>query len=160
MDSETGPPAAPTRAQRLLLVTGSAGLLLAMATDAVAVLGRHTGFHLLGSIEAFQVAAVVALSSAVLLASLYDRHATVDLLVGRASDRVKFILAQTGRLTLIVTFALLAYGSIWVASDLWPTHEMTEMLGIPIAPFRIVWILACIGAMAHFAAQFVRKARG
>jgi len=149
----------PQMRRSVLLAIGSAGLLVAMAADAIAVLGRHVGFTLPGSIEVFQVAAVVALSTAILLASLNDRHASVDLLVGRASPRFGKILFLTGRLALALTFMLLCAGSIWVSADLWTTAEMTELLAIPLRPFRIFWI-ACSGAVAaHFALQFVRGLR-
>ncbi|CAN5339252.1 hypothetical protein BH09PSE4_BH09PSE4_02060 [soil metagenome] len=143
----------------VLLGIGSAGLLLAMAADAVAVLGRHIGFTLPGSIEAFQMCAVVALSVSILLASLTDRQAAVDLLIGRASPRARHVLFLTGRFALVVTFALLCAGSIWVSTDLWPTREMTEVLAIPLRPFRLVWI-ACSGAVAvHFAIELMRAMR-
>lgn len=143
----------------VLLATGSAGLLTAMATDAVAVLGRHVGFTFPGAIEIFQVAAVVALSSAILLASLNDRHAAVDLIMTRASERVRRTLMRIGRLALFLAFALLCAGSAWVSADLWATHEMTELLAIPLLPFRLVWIISCALATAHFAAEFVRSLR-
>lgn len=158
--SDVEEPAVQAEAPRpVLLAIGSAGLLVAMGADALAVLGRHIGFTLPGSIEVFQVAAVVALSVAILLASLNDRHAAVDLLVGRASPRLGKILFLTGRLTLALTFMLLCAGSIWVSADLWSTREMTELLAIPLRPFRLFWI-ACSGAVAvHFAVQFVRGLR-
>lgn len=159
MDNTAGPPDAPSRVQRFLIFTGSAGLLLAMATDAIAVLGRHAGFAVIGSIEIFQVSIVVALSSAVLMVSLMNRHATVDLIVGRASDGTKHVLAQIGRVALALTFGLVAFGSAWVAADLWPTTEMTELLSIRIAPFRLIWIAACTIAAIHFAVEFVKGMR-
>ncbi|MEO9129636.1 MAG: TRAP transporter small permease subunit [Sphingomonas sp.] len=155
----TNPPRESMAARKVLLALGSAGLLTAMAADGVAVLGRHVGFTLPGSIEVFQLSAVVALSVAILLASLHDRHAAVDLIVGRASPRVGHALFLTGRLTLALTFALLCMGSIWVSADLWATHEMTEVLAIPLRPFRLFWIV-CSGAGAvHFAVQFARALR-
>ena len=129
---DANPPREGGAARTVLLGLGSAGLLTAMAADAVAVFGRHVGFTLPGSIEVFQVSAVVALSVAILLASLNDRHAAVDLMIGRASPRTRRALFLTGRLTLALTFALLCAGSIWVSADLWPTHEMTEALAIPL----------------------------
>lgn len=159
MDDAPGTPDAPRRGQTFLLVSGSAGLLTAMATDAIAVVGRHAGFAVIGSIEIFQVSVVVALSSAILFVSRMNRHATVDLVVGRASATVKRRLAQIGRLTLALTFGLIAAGSAWVASDLWPTSEMTELLSIRLAPFRAIWICACTLATVHFIAEFVREAR-
>lgn len=146
-------------ARTVLLSLGSAGLLIAMAADAVAVLGRHVGFTLPGSIEVFQVAAVVALSVAILLASLNDRHAAVDLMTNRASPRLQRGLFLGGRLALALTFALLCAGSIWVSADLWGTREMTEVLAIPLRPFRLFWIACSALAAVHFAAQFVKALR-
>ena len=159
--SEEGePPVAEAGRRRpLLLAIGSFGLLVTMTADAVAVLGRHTGFTLPGSIEVFQVAAVVALSVAILLAGLEDRHAAVDLVIGRASPRVARALFLTGRVTLALAFALLCAGSIWVSADLWSTREMTELLAIPLRPFRLFWILCCGAGAVHFTLQFIRALR-
>lgn len=145
--------------QRILLAIGSGGLLVAMAADAIAVLGRHIGFTFPGSIEIFQVAIVVGLSASILLASLADRHAAVDLIVTRASAGVRHRLVLVGRLALALTFALLFAGSAWVAADLWSTHEMTELLAIPLRPFRLVWIVACGLAALYFARAFVTEWR-
>ncbi|MES2044467.1 MAG: TRAP transporter small permease subunit [Pseudomonadota bacterium] len=128
--------------RRLLLALGSAALLLAMASDALAVLGRHAGFAVNGSIELFQVCAVIALSSAIVLATIDARHAAVDLLLGRVSDRGKVRLRLAGALASAAAFGLITAGSIWVAGDLWATREMTEQLGIPLLGFRLFWI-AC-----------------
>jgi len=148
-----------SRLRAILLGIGAAGMLVAMASDALAVLGRHVGFTLPGSIELFQVAAVVALSMAILLASLNDRHAAVDLLVGRASPRTARVLFLIGRLALTLAFTLLCAGSIWVSADLWSTHEMTEIRAIPLRPFRLFWILCSGAAALHFAAQFAKALR-
>jgi TRAP-type C4-dicarboxylate transport system permease small subunit len=144
----------PTPMRRLLLATGSAALLLAMASDALAVLGRHIGFAVNGSIELFQVCAVVALSSAILIATLDGRHAAVDLLLLRVPDCGKAWLRVLARAAGAVAFGLITIGSIWVAIDLWPTHEMTEQLGIPLRGFRLFWI-ACSGTVTLF---FLRMA--
>lgn len=157
---ETSQPRESGVAHKVLLLLGSAGLLIAMTADAVAVLGRHIGFTLPGSIEVFQVSAVIALSAAILLASLKDRHAAVDLMINRASPSLQRTLFLGGRLALSLTFALLCAGSIWVSADLWSTGEMTEVLAIPLRPFRLFWIL-CSGAVAvHFAMQFVKARFG
>ncbi|GAA0298507.1 hypothetical protein GCM10009087_05390 [Sphingomonas oligophenolica] len=153
---EASAPREAGAARTVLLVLGSAGLLTAMAADAVAVFGRHVGFTLPGSIEVFQVAAVVALSVAILLASLNDRHAAVDLMINRASPQLQRSLFLGGRLALALTFALLCAGSIWVSADLWDTGEMTEVLAIPVRPFRLFWILCSGVAAVHFAIQFAR----
>jgi TRAP-type C4-dicarboxylate transport system permease small subunit len=145
--------------QRILLFTGSCGLLTAMATDALAVLGRHTGFAVNGAIEIFQVCAVVALSSAILLATLTERHAMVDLLAGRLSDRAQHRLAIAGRLAAVLAFAVLTTGTAWVSADLGPTHEMTEQLAIPLLGFRLFWLVCCAAATVYSVVALVREVR-
>lgn len=159
MDVENHEPPRPGPVQRLLLVAGSAGLLLAMATDGLAVLGRHVGFAVNGAIEIFQVCAVIALSSAILLATLAERHAAVDLLAGRLSPGAQHALAIAGRLAALAAFIVLGFGSAWVSADLWTTHEITEQLAIPLRGFRLFWLIACCAAAVHSAVALVREVR-
>lgn len=149
----------PTAIRRLLLATGSAALLLAMAADALAVLGRHVGFAVNGAIEIFQVCAVVALSSAILIATLDRRHAAVDLLLLRAAPQARVWLDRLAAVASALAFGLVAIGSIWVALDLWPTHEMTEQLGIPLRGFRLYWIACCVVVTLFFLRAALRGKR-
>lgn len=148
------PPGGPWH--RVLLFAGAVGLLAAMATDALAVLGRHTGFALKGSIEIFQVCAVVAISAAILLATIADRHAHVDLITGLLSDRMQRVLDVAGRVATILAFSVLTVGSAWVAIELWPRHEITEALAIPLAGFRLFWVLCCLAGGAWSVRLLVR----
>jgi TRAP-type transport system small permease protein len=159
VSTEHQPSPRPGPLQRILLVTGSTGLLLAMVTDGLAVLGRHTGFAVNGAIEIFQVSAAVALSSAILLATLTERHAAVDLLSGRLSPRLQHVLAITGRLAALAGFIVLSAGSAWVSADLWPTHEMTEQLSIPLRAFRLFWLAACLIAVGYSLVALIREIR-
>jgi len=159
LEKNASEPPRPGPVQRLLLIAGSAGLLLAMATDGLAVLGRHVGFAVNGAIELFQVCAVIALSSAILLATLAERHAAVDLLAGRLPPRSQHWLAVAGRVAALAAFVILAVGSAWVSSDLWPMHEMTEQLAIPLRAFRLFWLAACVAAAVHSAIALVREVR-
>lgn len=148
-----------TKGQKLLVALGATGLFAAMGADGIAVLGRHAGFTLLGAIEIFQAALVMSLSCAVLLASVMERHAAVDLLLGRVPPTVRRRLAIIGRASLAVTFGLICAGSAWVAYELWGTHEMTEIIGIAVLPLRLIWTVACGLATLYFAVTFVRALR-
>jgi hypothetical protein len=66
---------------------GSAALLLAMSIDAVAVLGRHLGWPLLGAIELVQACIVLAASAAIIVATLRGAHARVHILTERLPER-------------------------------------------------------------------------
>lgn len=137
-------PDAPARGVGGVLITasfliGSAGLLVAMSTDALAVLGRHLGLPLLGSIEIVQACIVVAASSAMVGATLNRTHAEVHILTERLKPASRALLARISDLLSAAFAVVLVVGSVWIASDLWGGHERTELLHIPLAPLRIVW---------------------
>jgi hypothetical protein len=64
-----------------------------------------------------------------------------------------------GRSAAFLAFVILAAGSAWVSMDLWPTHEMTEQLAIPLRGFRLFWLAACIAAAIYSAVALVREVR-
>lgn len=142
---------------RLVFAVGSAGLLIAAGTDALAVLGRHVGFRLVGSIEVVQMAVVLIASAAVVGATLLRAHAAVHLLTSRLSAAAAARLAPIVSVLSAVAMAAIAAASIWIAADLWDGHEMTELLHLPIRPFRLVWAVAALVAAVVFLAQAIRR---
>jgi TRAP-type transport system small permease protein len=129
-----------------LFYLGAAALLFAMAVDAVAVLGRHIGTPLLGSIELMQAAILVAASAAIVSATMVNKHAVVHLLIDRLSPRARSIMDRIHAALCAIFFLALAAGSIWIALDLRGGHEESELLRIPYAPLRIISILSVLGA--------------
>ena len=127
-----------------------------MASDALAVAGRHVGRPFLGSIELVQAAIVVAASAAMVGATLNDGHAKVHILMERLSPPVRRRFQAVADLVSGVFFAALAVGSIWLVVDLWRGGEETELLGIPLKPLRLAWCASAILAAALFAARAVR----
>jgi TRAP-type C4-dicarboxylate transport system permease small subunit len=154
--SDPSAPATP-RPVAWLLTLGSAALLFAMSVDALAVLGRHLGIPLLGSIEMVQAAILVASSVAVVAATIADKHAVVHLLIQRVGPRTRAILARIHALLCVVFFLALAAGSVWIAYDLRGGYEQSELLGIPYAPLRIVSILSMLAAAAIYLAQLLKR---
>lgn len=122
-------------------VLGGAGLLAATATDAIAVAGRHTGLHLLGSIELVQAAVVLLTTSAMLITTICGGHASVHIVAERLSPSAAARLGRAASFVSGLTFLALAAGSFWVASDLWSGFEQTELLHIPLRWLRAVWVL-------------------
>jgi TRAP-type C4-dicarboxylate transport system permease small subunit len=136
---------------------GAAGLLVAMASDAVAVIGRHIGLPFLGSIELVQACVVVASSSAMVCATVLGAHATVHILMERVGARGRALLEAFGAGLGAVCFLALAIGSIWVARDLWGGHEQTELLTIPLMPLRLFWCASALLIAGLFTAKAVRS---
>ena len=147
----------PSGPEAWLFYPGAAALLFAMAADAVAVLGRHLGFPLLGSIELVQAAMLVASSAAILSATLADKHAVVHLLIDRLSPRTRLLMGRIHASLSSIFFLALGVGSIWIAMDLRSGHEESELLRIPYPPLRVVSILAVIGVALIYASRAVRR---
>jgi TRAP-type C4-dicarboxylate transport system permease small subunit len=135
-----------------LFYVGSCALLGAMAVDAAAVVGRHLGIPLLGSLEIVQALILIAASSAVVSATLANKHAAVHLLINRVSAPAKLWMKRINSILGVIFLLMLAAGTAWIARDLWGEHEQSELLHIPFAPLRI----ACLVALVLAAAILVR----
>jgi TRAP-type transport system small permease protein len=158
-DQEPQPDADPSDTRGPLLYIGAIGLLAAMLVDACAVIGRHIGLHLLGSIELVQAAILVASSASIVAATLARKHAVVHLLTNRASPAMRALLERVSALLGAVFFLLLVAGSAWIASDLWHGHEQSEVLRIPYAPLRLIGLAALLSAAGIQLVQAVRRRR-
>lgn len=131
-------------------------MLVATATDTLAVLGRNLGLPLVGSIEIVQAAVLVSGTAALVLATGSDEHARVKILTRRLMGAGRSGSRLLGALAAAVLFAALAAGSIWVAADLWPAGERSELLGIP---WRWLRLVANAGLLACAALSLVALAR-
>jgi TRAP-type C4-dicarboxylate transport system permease small subunit len=143
--------------RRGALGVGAVALLLAMATDALAVAGRHLGFTFLGAIEIFEACVVVAATSAIVIATIDRSHARVRILLEQVGMGVAGALDRAADLASAVAFLVLIAGSVWLASDLWNGHEVTEVLNLPVRWLRVLWIAGAVLATAIFAGQAVRR---
>jgi len=137
-----------------LFYLGGIALLLAMAVDTLAVLGRHIGIPFPGSIELVQAAILVASSAAILSATLANKHARVHLLMDRMKGRPLAVLKRIQTVFSVLFFCALAAGSIWIFADLWGGFEESEVLHIPFAPLRIVSIVSVLGVAFGFLRRF------
>lgn len=146
--------ATPPRAlYRVLVIAGGAALLAAMTVDVLALLGRHTGLPLLGSIELVQAAVLLSGACAIVVATLSRAHAVVHLLRERAGPRLRAALDRGNAVLGAGYFLALAFGSGWIARDLWHAHEASELLGIAYRPLRLAVIAAALAVAGILIAQ-------
>jgi TRAP-type C4-dicarboxylate transport system permease small subunit len=144
---------------RALVWVGGGALLVAMAADTLAMLGRHLQLPLLGSIEIVQAAVLVAASGALLLATICQSHARVHLLLRRMPDGLRARFGSAHFIAAIVLMLALLAGSAWIARDLWSGHEESELLRIPWMPLRIIVVLLLAGLVAVLFRQLLRGSR-
>jgi TRAP-type C4-dicarboxylate transport system permease small subunit len=137
------------RLQNLLVWCAGGALLLAMLTDALAMLGRQLHVPLLGAIEIVQVAVLVAASGALLVAAWLGSHARVHLLVDRLPGRARAIVERVHALCGALLYLALLVGSAWMASDLWHGYEHSELLRLPYRPLRVLVVVTLLILVLH-----------
>jgi hypothetical protein len=142
----------------LMIWTGGVALLAATALDTLVVIGRQAGFALHGAIELIQAAVLVAGSLALVAASAANNHARVRLVVNRLGASREWLERGSELLTALFVLALLV-GSGWLAVDLWHSHEVSEIAGVPWRLLRLFANLALAVVIALALRALFRKAR-
>jgi TRAP-type C4-dicarboxylate transport system permease small subunit len=135
---------------RLSFGIGAFGLLGAMLVDFTAVIGRHTGVPLLGSIEMSEVCIVCMASASLLGVTLQRGHASVHLLTEHLRERPKSGFARVSDALSALFFAFVLGGSAVLVSELWNGAEQSELLGLPIIPLRVIWCASLAGIVLCF----------
>jgi TRAP-type C4-dicarboxylate transport system permease small subunit len=135
---------------RISFGIGALGLLGAMLVDFTAVVGRHTGLPLLGSIEMSEVCIVCMASASLLGVTLQRGHASVHLLTERLAERPKRWFARASDALSALFFAFILGGSAILLSELWNGAERSELLSLPIIPLRVIWCASLAGIVLCF----------
>ena len=130
--------------------------MLVALIDTLAVIGRHVGFPLLGSIELIQPGVLVAGAAAILFATIMDSHARVRLLYDRLSPAGRQIADILSELSMLVFLGAVLAGSVWLSLDLWNAHEISEIVGIPWRWLRLIANLALVATLAVSARQLLK----
>lgn len=145
---------------RLMFLVGSLAILAAMATDFAAVISRHLRFPLIGAIEIIQGCILVAISASIICTTLARGHATVHLVVDRLAPALRRRFGRAGDLLGFLTFGLIAVGDFWLFADTWNWDERSDLLGLPIWPFRLTWAVSmAVAAGLLLAFAFHRGAK-
>lgn len=142
---------------RASFLLGACGLLCAMLIDAAAVVGRGIGIPVLGSIELVESCVVLMASASLVGTTLGEGHASVHILTERLVTPWRIRMKRLADALSALFFAVLALGSLVVASDLWGGDERTELLQLPLAPLRGLWCVSALGIVVLFVAAAVRR---
>ena len=133
--------------KRAAIWIGGAALLAATLIDTLAVICRHIGWPITGSIEVMQAAVLVAGSLGLVIATWEDSHARVRLVVERLSENGRRVADWLSEVATLAFVLALLTGSVWLAADLWNGHEQSELLGVPWALLRAIANI-CLAAVA------------
>jgi TRAP-type transport system small permease protein len=144
---------------RLAFAIGSIGIAGAALADFLGVAGRHIGLPLLGSIELVQASVVLLAAAGMLVVTFEGGHARVHFVNERVGPALARKLEWLAALLGALFFVLLVAGSAWILVDLWQGHERTELLGIPLRWFRLIWIAFAVLIAGAFLHGAMRKPR-
>jgi TRAP-type transport system small permease protein len=139
---------------RLAFLLGSIGLIVATASDFLAVAGRHLGFRFIGAIELVQAAVVLLACAGMLAVTIGRGHASVHMVTDRLRPELRLRLGRIVALVNAAVFLMLAAGSAWILSELWHGYEQTELLQLPLRWLRLLWVIFAL----FIAFEFVRAA--
>lgn len=143
------------RLRSLMIWTGGAALLAATAVDTAAVIGRQAGFAVHGAIELIQAAVLVAGAIALIAATVTNNHARVRILIERLG-RARPWAERGGDILTVLFLAALLVGSTWLAADLWSSHEVSEIAGVPWRWLRLFANLALATMIVLIVRDLVR----
>ena len=127
---------------KLSFITGSVALLCMVAIDFVSVVCRHLRVPLNGSIELIQACITVAISAAVVGATLTASHAAVHVLTERMSPAWRQRCRRLADLACVLYFTAVAVGGFWLLGDTINGDERSDLLRLPITPLRIIWAVS------------------
>lgn len=115
------------------------GMLLLMSN----IFGRFINFVIPGSYETFELLMVIPVGFGLAYAGLHQGHVVVNLIVSRLPPRLRAAAEVLAALLSLAIWVLIAWGGAHLAFES-GLHEISDVLGIPYLPFRIVWVIALI----------------
>jgi len=132
-----------------------AGMLLLMSN----IFGRFMHLVIPGSYELFELIMAIPVAFALVYAALQKTHVVVDLIVSRFPPRLGVAAEILTSLLSFAIWALIAWGGALLAYEN-GLKEMTDILEIPVLPFRIVWLfclfLFCLTYLVDLSRAFRR----
>ena len=119
--------------------------MLGIAVIIVAtVLGRAFHIALPGTFDLVETMIVVAIAFALVFGQIQDRHLRADIAIGRLKGRVRSGIESFLGILSFGYWAVLLYAGAVMMKDRWEGGETTDLLNVPVVPFRGVWVFALI----------------
>jgi TRAP-type transport system small permease protein len=130
-----------------VILIGSLALLAELVLVFASAVLRNMGVALPGTIEIVEVIIAVIASMAILMTTLAGRHAIIRLVIDRVRRGSHRLLNAFTHLCGAFYWGLLAVGTAWIIAEVWGKQEATMLVEIPVVPFRLVFLAACISIL-------------
>jgi TRAP-type C4-dicarboxylate transport system permease small subunit len=141
------------------LVLGGIFLIVGMLLLMSNIFGRFLHLIIPGSYELFELIMAIPVAFALVYAALQKTHVVVHLIVSRFPPRLGAVTEMLTSLLSFAIWALIAWGGAHLAYEN-GLKEMTDILEMPVLPFRIVWLfclfLFCLTYLVDLSRAFRR----
>lgn len=108
------------------------------------VAGRAVHIALPGTFDLVETLVIVGIAFALVYGQIEDRHLRAEIAVSRLKGRLKAGIEAFAGLLSIVYWAVLLWAAWEVFLEKLELGESTDILNVPIVPFRAVWIVALV----------------
>jgi TRAP-type C4-dicarboxylate transport system permease small subunit len=152
-------PPASSILDKIVVWLGAVALVLLGLLITVSVLVRATGGVIKGNSEIGEMLIIVVASCALVAATLSDGHPHIHMIVEKISSSLRRKIALAITCLGAIFWAAAAWMNGLVAIENTKLIEETEILRIPLAPFRLVWIAALALVTALLVAKAIQMLR-
>ena len=122
---------------------GSFFLAAIMVLIGASIIVRFFGHVILGSFELIEVMIIVTVAFAVAYTAMKQSHVAVTIFVSRLPQRIRAIIASLTWFLSLGILGLILWASADIMLDKW-IGEGTDILQVPILPFRFVWVFGLL----------------
>jgi len=125
------------------LVPAGACILGVMVLIVVGVIVRVSGSIVAGVYELTEIAIVPTVGVGLAYTALKDGHIKVSIVTEKLPDHIERIFIVVTNLVSAVVWGVIVWANIDILMARWST-ERSELLHIPYAPFRFIWVCGLV----------------
>jgi TRAP-type C4-dicarboxylate transport system permease small subunit len=124
------------------------------------VVGRYF-FHspLPATMEIVGLAAAVLISLALFPSQLAERNISVPIILEKLGPRALKVFTVSSLALSLCIVAILIWTGAGFGWEMFMKHEKTNVLMMPLGPFRLIWVLGCLLLFIILAIQLVQALR-
>jgi TRAP-type C4-dicarboxylate transport system permease small subunit len=125
-------------------VLGAVFMLAIALLVTFTVIGRAFHIAFPGTFDLVETMMVVSIAFALVFGQLQDRHLRTEIAMERIKGRLKSGLESFLGVLNLFYWVVLLYTGIELGIDRYIGGEATQLLDVPVTPFRAVWVLALV----------------
>jgi TRAP-type C4-dicarboxylate transport system permease small subunit len=125
------------------IILGAVFLIVIILITVIGIISRLFGGNFMATYELIQVLIVVVVATTVGYTAMQKGHVAVKMFVSRFPQRIQGIIEIFNSIISICLWGGIAYTGGLLLLKRWMDEE-TEVLAVPVLPFRIIWLAGLI----------------